>query len=160
VSRPSADVPPPTRGRRSVILNIVLGVLVGVVALLAYALVQRHILSPPVDPHRSGPDPGQVIQVDVLNGCGVPRAASTVTSYLRARGYDVVEMRNYKSFDVPSSLVIDRAGDLATARKVAYALGIAERNIIQQINHDYYVDVSVVIGKDHASLKPSPEDIR
>jgi hypothetical protein len=51
--------------------------------------------------------------------------------------------------------VIDRTGDMENARKVAYALGIGKEHIIQQINQDYYVDVSVVIGKDYKSLKPS-----
>ena len=155
---PSGASPPTGQGRRSLLLNILLGVLVAVVAVLGYALVQRHVLSPPVDTTRSGPAAGEIIQVDVLNGCGVSQGCVGVTSYLRARGYDVVEMRNYKTFDVPSSLVIDRSGDLETARKVAYALGVRSENIIQQINHDYYVDVSVVIGKDYASLKPVPED--
>jgi hypothetical protein len=37
---------------------------------------------------------------------------------------------------------------------VAYALGISEKNVIQQISPDYYLDVSVVIGKDYNDLKP------
>ncbi len=44
---------------------------------------------------------------------------------------------------------------MQNAENVAYALGIRKQNIIQQMNHDYYVDVSVVIGKDYGSLKPS-----
>ena len=52
-------------------------------------------------------------------------------------------------------MVIDRVGNLKNAEKVAYALGVKKQNIVQQLNQDYYVDVSVVIGKDHSSLKPS-----
>lgn len=98
--------------------------------------------------------PGQVIQIDLLNGCGVNGAASKFTGYLRARGYDVVEMKNYKTSDVRESLVIDRTGNVETAQKVAYALGVKEKNIIQQINQNYFVDVSVVVGKDFNALKP------
>ncbi|HXG00204.1 MAG TPA: LytR C-terminal domain-containing protein, partial [Bacteroidota bacterium] len=86
-------------------------------------------------------------------GCGVAGAASNVTRYLRARGFDVVEVKNYKTFDVRYSLVIDRSGNRELARKVAYALGIEDKNVIQQISPDYFVDVSVVLGKDYASLK-------
>lgn len=139
--------------RRNTILNLAVVGLVLVVGFLAYSFFQRQVLQPPVEVTRQGMTKGEVIQIDVLNGCGVSRAASRVTGYLRERGYDVVEMRNYKSFDVPQSLVIDRSGDLETARKVAYALGVKEKNIVQQINHDYYVDVSVVVGKDYSSLK-------
>jgi hypothetical protein len=39
---------------------------------------------------------------------------------------------------------------------VALALGIEASHIVQQINPDYFVDVSVLIGMDHQSLKPSP----
>jgi len=77
------------------------------------------------------------------------------TNYLRARGYDVVEVRNYRTFDVKESFVIDRTGELDNAEKIAYALGIRKENIVQQLNPEYYIDVSVVIGRDHASLKPS-----
>lgn len=137
---------------RNLLLNSLIAVLVLLVAYLSYSLVERN-LAPPVDPSRTQPDSGEIIQLDVLNGCGASGAASTVTAYLRARGFDVVEMRNYKTFDVDESLVIDRSGNLESARKVAYALGIDQAHIIQQLNADYYVDVSVVIGKDYHSLK-------
>jgi hypothetical protein len=96
---------------------------------------------------------GKPIQIDVLNGCGVAGAASKVTTYLRRRGFDVVEMRNYKSFDVRETLVIDRVGNLAQAQRVAQALGVDSHNVVQEINFDYFVDVSVVLGKDFSSLQ-------
>jgi hypothetical protein len=143
------------RDPRSIVLDLLIILLVLLVGYLSFALVQRHLLHPPVEAKRSSPALGEIIQIDVLNGCGISGAAMDFTAYLRARGYDVVEMRNYKTFDVSESLVIDRIGDLETARKVAYALGVKEKNIVQQLNEDYYVDVSVVIGKDYSSLKPS-----
>ncbi len=159
---PNARETPPTRRAASrrplapALLNVLIAVLVVIVGVLAYSLIRRHLLQPPVEIARPGGAPAEVIQIDVLNGCGISRAASGVTAYLRSRGYDVVEMRNYKTFDVGESLVIDRTGNLETARRVAYALGVREKNIIQQINHDYYVDVSVVIGKDYQRLKAAP----
>jgi hypothetical protein len=142
---------------RDAALNLLIVILVAVVGYLGYSLLTRQVTQPPVDPTRSGASPGEVIQIDVLNGCGVTGAATSFTSFLRARGYDVVEMRNYKAFDVEESLVIDRTGNRKNAEKVAYALGIRKENILQQLNQDYYVDVSVVIGKDYSSLKPSHE---
>lgn len=147
---------PIKRPSGSALLNVLIILLLVVVGALGFALVQRHVLRPPVEPTRPGGAAASVIQLDVLNGCGIPKAASAVTAYLRARGFDVVEMRNYKTFDLKESLVIDRTGNLETARKVAYALGVGDRNIVQQINQDYYVDVSVVIGKDYARLKAAP----
>ncbi|MBI5472151.1 MAG: LytR C-terminal domain-containing protein [Ignavibacteriae bacterium] len=134
--------------------SLLLVLLFAVVGFLAYSFIHRTLIDPPVESERANVPPGQVIQIDLLNGCGVSGAASKFTNYLRARGYDVVEMKNYKTFDVKESLVIDRAGDIETAKRVAYALGVSEKNIIQQINHDYFVDVSVVVGKDFGALKP------
>jgi hypothetical protein len=133
---------------------MLLVLLIVLVGYLAYAFVARTFLQPPVDARKGDVGSGQIIQIDVLNGCGVPGAASKITNYLRARGYDVVEMKNYKTYDVKATLVIDRNGNVEVAKKVAYGLGVDEKNIIQEINHDYFVDVSVVIGKDFNQLKP------
>lgn len=98
--------------------------------------------------------PSKVIQLDVLNGCGVKGAGAKFTNFLRASGFDVVELRNYSSSRVAGTLVIDRVGNLAAARKVAAALGVPEANVVQQLNPDYFVAVSVVIGEDHPTLNP------
>jgi len=149
-SSPSAKKDP-----RNVALNITIVVLVLLVGYLSYSLLAQNVFSPPVDPGRAGVVQGEVIQLDVLNGCGASGAATSFTSYLRARGFDVVEIKNYKTFDVEASMVIDRVGNLKNAERVAYALGVKKQNIVQQLNQDYYVDVSVVIGRDYSSLKPS-----
>ena len=56
--------------------------------------------------------PPRIVQLDVLNGCGVKGAGAKLTSFLRTQGFDVVEMKNYKSFKIHETLVIDRIGDL------------------------------------------------
>lgn len=148
--------PPASRkDPRVLLLDVIIGALGLLVLVLAYSFASRMFFRPPVDPVRSGSTTPGTIQLDVLNGCGVPGAGTSATAYLRARGFDVVEYRNYRSFDVRESLVIDRAGNRENAEKVAYALGIRKGNIIQQINQDYYVDVSVLIGRDFPTLKPS-----
>jgi BarA-like signal transduction histidine kinase len=95
-----------------------------------------------------------IIQVEVLNGCGVAGAADQFTNYLRQHHFDVVQMGNYISFDVEKSIVIDRTGNMANAYKVADTLGISSKNVIQQKNNNYFLDVSFIIGKDFNSLKP------
>lgn len=134
-------------------LNVAIGVLAVIVLYLLYALIVRVFVAPPVDVVREGDPRGRIIQVDVLNGCGVARAGTAMTTYLRSRGYDVVEIRNYHRFDVKRSLVIERTGQMKNAEKVARALGIDPAQIIQQLNPDYYVDVSIVVGQDYGTLK-------
>ena len=134
-------------------LNALIVILVLVVGYMGYAFVERTFLRPTVDPVRAGDEAAGVIQIDVMNGCGDAGMASKCSAFLRARGFDVVEMRNYKTFDLDHSMVIDRTGNMENAERVARALGVGSKNIIQQINQDYYVDVSVVIGKDYSSLR-------
>ena len=128
---------------------IILLVIVGGYFSYAFVMKTSHVSSEAA----TGTTKPRVIQLDVLNGCGAKGAGTKCTSYLRSNGFDVVEMKNYKTFNVLRTLVVDRVGDLASARRVAASLGVSEQNVIQQINHDYFVDVSVIIGADYASLR-------
>ncbi len=96
----------------------------------------------------------EIIQLDVLNGCGVAGIADRYTDYLRSKGFDVVEIGNYISYDVDETFVIDRIGNKANALKVASTLGIENVKVIQQLNENYFLDVSLVIGKDYYKLNP------
>jgi LytR cell envelope-related transcriptional attenuator len=93
-----------------------------------------------------------VIQVEVLNGCGASGVAEKFTDFLRKEKFDVVQVGNYMSFDIDNTLVIDRTGNTANAEKVAAALGIDNKNVIMQKNENYFLDVSVVIGKDYKKI--------
>ena len=93
------------------------------------------------------------VQLEVLNGCGVNGVADNFTDYLRAANFDVVNIGNYRSFEVDFSLVIDRTGNIKNAFEIASKLGIGKNNIIQQVNKEYFLDVTLVIGKDYKQLK-------
>lgn len=95
-----------------------------------------------------------IIQVEVLNGCGVSGVADRFTDFLRTNNLDVVKSGNYITDDVSESLVIDRSGNMANAFKTAKILGIKSENVIQQLNKDYFLDVSIVIGRDYFNLTP------
>ena len=150
--------PPPERTprRRSWrnLLTTVLFLSLGCAGFLAYLFfAEGKKPEPPPGPVI----PSKVIQLDVLNGCGAKGAGAKFTNFLRGSGFDVVEMKNYSSSRVGRTLVIDRVGNLAAARRVAAALGVAGSNVVQQINPDYFVDVSVVIGEDYPSLNPGKQ---
>ena len=121
-------------GWTNVLLNTALAVLGIVVVLLLYALVQS-ILSSPADVTRGDSASGlvgDIIQVEVRNGCGVAGLAEGMTRFLRDQGFDVVEVGNYSSFDQAKTTVVDRVGNLETARKVAAALGLPEDRVTQE----------------------------
>lgn len=142
---------------KNLLLNIIIILLGVTVFFLLYSFVSNSFVNKSVEwktETNGRTERGEIIQLEVLNGCGVSGVAQKFTDHLRDRNFDVVQSSNYQTFDVEKSLVIDRTGDVESAKKVAYALGISEKNIIQQINTDYYLHVSVVIGKDFQELKP------
>ncbi len=133
-------------------------VLLAIVVLMAYFLVNRFILSPPIDATIERTDllvhEGEQIQVNVLNGCGQDGIARRTMDYLRARGFDVVEITNFDRLDVDRSFVIDRVGDTLSAAKAAYALGIPDSLVTSDIDSTLYLRCSIVLGKDYAVLRP------
>lgn len=135
-------------------LNLIIFFLIAVVAFLSFSVVKKiKNNSNKVVSVESKIVPAAIIQLEVLNGCGVAGAAEKITDYLRNNHVDVVQMKNYVSFDIEKSLVIDRTGNRPNAEKIADLLGIDRKNIVQQLSPDYLLDVSLVIGKDYNQLK-------
>jgi len=91
----------------------------------------------------------QLIQVEVLNGCGVTGVGDGLTDVLRAKGIDVVKTGNYRSFDIENTFIIDRLGKIETANRVADSLNLDKRFIITEKNKNYFLDLTIVIGKDY-----------
>jgi hypothetical protein len=138
----------------SVLLNALLIVLVLFAVFLSYSLYSKLNVKENKTFVESKKVPAKIIQLEVLNGCGASGTAEKFTDYLRNNNFDVVQIGNYLSHDIDKSMVIDRIGNRSNAEKVADALGIDHKNIIQQMNNDYLLDVSLVIGKDFNQLKP------
>lgn len=139
---------------QDLVLNAVLGFLSLLFIVLLIAFTTR-IVFPRIETDRSAPDDfliGEVIQVEVLNGCGVPGIATRFTSKLRQNGFDVVESGNFETFDMQKTLIIDRIGNLDHAKKIASALGVDESHIIQEISKNYFLDATIVIGSDYKNL--------
>lgn len=144
--------------------HLLWGLTVAVLGMLAlvllYALVVRSFFPAPesTPPADAGEPTGAIIQVEVRNGCGEAGVAETLTRFLRQRGFDVVEVGNHTTFDVAETHVIDRVGAPETARRVAEALGVAEAQIREDVRPQYFLDATIVIGKDYATLPPFAED--
>jgi len=136
-------------------LNITIFVLTLVIIYMLYSIfikVTNNIR--PSNYQNNEQTTSNIIQIEILNGCGVVGISDRFTDYLRSNSYDVVKTGNYFSFNVDESLVIDRIGNMVNAYKVAKSLGIKNENVIQQLNKEYFLDVSVVIGRDYFNLTP------
>ncbi len=138
----------------SFILNSIIVLLSAIIIFISYSLYSNLSTRNSNDFALRKKSNSSQIQVEVLNGCGVSGVADTLTDYLRNHNFDVVQIGNYISYDVEKSIVIDRTGNMINAFKVADTLGIDHKNVIQQMNSNYFLDVSLIIGKDFNNLKP------
>lgn len=142
--------------KRPWIVNATLGVAVLLCLFFVVSLAIR-FMNPPADPSRLDPekiDPKLVIQIQVLNGNGIPKLTDQAIAFLRQQGFDVVEKGNYSSFNTENTVVLDRIGDKAAAKKLADVLGLPSGRILTQISYEYYADLTLVIGKDYKILAP------
>jgi hypothetical protein len=101
---------------------------------------------------------GDIIQVEVLNACGISGLAGRATQYLRDQGFDVVNTDNYRASTLENTVVVDRVGNLEAARQIARALGLPEDRVTQELKPDYYLDASLLIGQDYTTLRPFKQD--
>jgi len=135
-------------------LNAVIGFLSLLLVLLLFGLFTR-IIYPRIQNQRAEDQPqliGDIIQLEVLNGCGVSGLASRFTSALRKNGFDVVETGNFDNFDMQETIIISRTYNTNNAERVAQALGIDAGNILVEASDDFYLDATIVIGSDYNSL--------
>jgi hypothetical protein len=135
-------------------LNSVIGFLGVLLFILLIALFSR-ILYPRIATDRAQEDPAlisEVIQLEVLNGCGITGIATRFTDKLREYGFDVVETGNYDHFDVSNTFVISRSGQIENAYRVADALGISHQQVLREQAPEFYLDVTLIIGTDFESL--------
>ncbi len=139
---------------KHLLLNSAIGFLGVLLFLLILALSSR-FLYPRIMADRDREDPAlisEVIQLEVLNGCGVTGIANRFTDQLREYGFDVVETGNFDHFNVEETFVVSRSGQMENAYRVAEALGIAEKHVIREQSPDFYLDVTLIIGSDYESL--------
>lgn len=138
----------------SLFLNSAIGFLSVLLIILLVALTTR-IIYPRIFNQRAETESqliSEIIQIEVLNGCGISGIANSFTGLLRENGFDVVETGNFDHFNLQETIVISRSGVLDNAKRVASALGVKEINVIREESPDFYLDVTVVIGHDHELL--------
>jgi hypothetical protein len=144
-----------TSNIQALVLNAAIGFLSLLLLILIVALTTR-ILYPRIFNERAEEQSqliSEIIQLEVLNGCGVSGIANRYTGVLRTNGFDVVETGNFDHFNLKETIIISRSGIMENAIQVAKALGVDERNVIREESPDFYLDVTVVIGHDFEQLK-------
>jgi hypothetical protein len=129
---------------------IALFVLIDVVLIL---FIIKQCSKPPVEEVVVEEEP-KILQIEVLNGCGVTGIAGKYMDYLRKQGFDVIRAENYETFNVLKTVVIDRRGKIQNGIRIASALGLGENRVLQEVNEAYLIDATVILGKDYNRLDP------
>lgn len=145
---------PPSSSDKNLYLNTLIGFLGFLLVLLLAALFTR-IIYPRIISERTENHSeliSNIIQLEVLNGCGVNGVANAYTNILRRNGFDVVETGNFDHFNLKESIVISRSGNMNNAFRIAKALGIKKENVLREESPDFYLDATVVIGADYKQL--------
>lgn len=138
---------------KNLLLNVSILILIVINAILAYSVVKTFSFNDTEDYFLVDSTKAR-IQVEVLNGCGVSGVAEKLTDYLRINNIDVVNLGNYRSFEIENSIIVGRNEKIHNAEIVAAIVGLDEQNIIQQINPNYLLDVTFILGKDYRDLIP------
>lgn len=139
--------------QNSIFLSVIIALLSAFISFQVYGIMSESRKAHSADQH-TGDSAFVPVQIDILNGCGVNGVGNTATNFCRSAGYDVVEMGNYKNFDLEESMVIDRTGKIEASKMLAKRLGISQKNVVQQFSNEHPVTASVVIGKDYKTLLP------
>ena len=127
-----------------------------VLTLLMMSFVSRMTYNKPVDANVAESEKittQEVIQLNVLNGCGISGLATKSKDFLRARGFDVVEVGNSEQ-QYNKTTIIDRLGDKQSVQKLAYAIGVNDSAIVTQIDSSLFLRATLILGNDYKVLKP------
>lgn len=103
--------------------------------------------------------PRHTIRLQVLNGCGTPRLAATMSDQLaQYRDVDleiaIVDTDNFTSLTIDSSFVISREKDMTAAQVLADKLGLSREAVLYKpLENNYrHVSVTLVLGADHKRI--------
>ncbi|MCB1061070.1 MAG: LytR C-terminal domain-containing protein [Calditrichaeota bacterium] len=92
--------------------------------------------------------------VTLFNGCGVKGVGKRAKAALEKMGFDIVEVRNARSFEYAKSEVLDRRESRAYGKVLADSLGIpVDLAAWDTTRSDKNADVSLIVGADYRKLK-------
>ena len=99
---------------------------------------------------------GHKIEVEILNGCGIPKLARMYTEYLRSEGIDVLDSKNADNFDQIETKILHHRGEIERALALADIMMIDRNRIIEDQNETLFFDLTLILGKDYNILPSYP----
>jgi hypothetical protein len=126
---------------------ILLALVLGSAGYVAFRKLTHHdvtITAPVAASADATAPPGVRIKVEVLNATVTKGLARRATTYLRDRGFDVLETGTYRK-QLDKTLVIDRSNHPEWAKLVAAAFA---GTVVEKPDSSRYLDVTVLVGAD------------
>ena len=106
--------------------------------------------------------PNQNIEVEVLNGCGVPFLAAITTDFLRSKHFDVVFSGNAINQLYQHTMILQRNEKIESLKKIADSFGLElddSKHIIIVPDESLCLDVTVILGSDYRKFAELTEHI-
>ena len=97
------------------------------------------------------------IEIEVLNGCGKNGLAGEISEFLRSNQFDVVRSEDADHFGYTRTLLISRNGNYEALKLVTSSLGFNiedKSRVLIQPDETIDVDITLIVGKDYASIEP------
>ena len=106
--------------------------------------------------------PNQSIEVEVLNGCGVPFLAAKTTDFLRSKHFDVVFSGDAKNQVYQHTMILQRNEKIESLKKITVSFGLElddSKHIIIVPDESLCLDVTVILGTDYRKFAKLTEHI-
>lgn len=136
------------RKKGSVAVIVLASLLVAVIALAVFLKVRESGGSSALD---SVAGNGNVIEVEILNGCGKSQLVIQLLRKFREKGFDVKKTGNADNFNYEETIILDRTQKEGFPEKVGELLNTG-RIMVQKDKYSP-VDVTVIVGKDYITGK-------
>ena len=103
---------------------------------------------------------GHKIEVEVLNGCNIPKLALMYTYYLRSEGIDVEAYKNADNSNYSETSILHHRGEIERALELADIMMIDKNKIIEDKDENLMFDLTLILGKDYVNLHSYPNALK
>jgi len=137
-----------------------LNYLIGMLALVVLIFASSTVLKIVQGETHSLPVQASYLRVQVLNGCGIPKAAAGMGQIVKDLSIenvdiDVIDEDNFETFDISETMILARdERALDNAVRIGEGIGIHPDNVVVQPLDDNYLslDMTIIVGKDFETI--------
>jgi hypothetical protein len=103
---------------------------------------------------------GHKIEIEVLNGCDIPKLALMYTHYLRSEGIDVEAYKNADNSQYIKTTILHHRGEIERALELADIMMMDKNSIIEDKDENLMFDLTLILGTDYVNLLSYPNALK